>query len=423
MSNIADLARPPEPAASKGLRSQGAIGVAFGLGAEFTWGFLPLYLKAVASVPAVEVLAHRVIWSLLLLAALVVAMRRWQPLVRLARDPRTLMLLGLTSLLIGVNWLIYIWAVNSGHVLETSLGYFINPLVNVALGVLVLRERLRKAQIGAVSLAALGVAILAIAQGSLPWISLALAFSFSLYGLIRKMAPADPLTGLLAETALLAPVALVYLAMIGGGSFAAGSLSIDLLLILSGVVTAAPLLMFAAAGKRLRYATLGLLQYIAPTIQFLLAVLLFKEELGTAHLVTFACIWIGLAIYAADAVRAARRAGRCAGGRPSRTEACAAGLESSRIRSASRASRRTSAASPGLRPARARPRRRRRSGGTIAAAARTSRRWSGPAAGSKGAVRMMVRNSPITGDGSSRGATDVKRAWSSASEPGAPVAP
>ena len=308
MSNIADLARPPEPAASKGLRSQGAIGVAFGLGAYFTWGFLPLYLKAVASVPAVEVLAHRVIWSLLLLAALVVAMRRWQPLVRLARDPRTLMLLGLTSLLIGVNWLIYIWAVNSGHVLETSLGYFINPLVNVALGVLVLRERLRKAQIGAVSLAALGVAILAIAQGSLPWISLALAFSFSLYGLIRKMATADPLTGLLAETALLAPVALAYLAMIGGGRFGAGSLSIDLLLILSGVVTAAPLLMFAAAGKRLRYATLGLLQYIAPTIQFLLAVLLFKEELGTAHLVTFACIWVGLAIYAADAVRVTRRA-------------------------------------------------------------------------------------------------------------------
>jgi len=309
MSNIADLVRPiPEQADPKGLRSRGAAGVALGLGAYFTWGFLPLYLKAVASVPAVEVLAHRVIWSLLLLALLVAAMRRWKPLIALARDPRTLLLLGLTSLLIGVNWLIYIWAVNSSHVLETSLGYFINPLVNVALGVIVLRERLRKAQIGAVSLAALGVAILAVAQGSLPWISLALAFSFSLYGLIRKMAPADPLTGLLAETALLAPIALIYLATIGGGSFGEQGLSIDVLLILSGLVTAAPLLMFAAAGKRLRYATLGLLQYIAPTIQFLLAVLLFKEALGTAHIVTFAFIWIGLAIYAADAVRTARRA-------------------------------------------------------------------------------------------------------------------
>ena len=308
MSNIADLARPlPADAEVKPLRNEAALGVLFGLGAYFTWGFLPLYLKTLVSVPATEVLAHRVIWSLLLLAAVVAAMRRWQPLVALARDPRTIVLLGITSLLIGVNWLIYIWAVNSGHVLETSLGYFINPLVNVALGVIVLGERLRKAQVGAVSLAAAGVVILAVAQGSLPWISLALAFSFSLYGLIRKMAPADPLTGLLAETALLAPLALIYLVTLGGGSFGQSG-SIDLLLILSGAVTAAPLLMFAAAGKRLRYATLGLLQYIAPTIQFLLAILLFREPLSAAHLVTFACIWIGLAVYAADAVRVARRA-------------------------------------------------------------------------------------------------------------------
>lgn len=308
MSNIADLARPiPAGAAPGPLRSDAAVGVVFGLGAYFIWGFLPLYMKAVASVPAPEVLAHRIIWSLLLLAGLVAARRRWQPLLALARDPRTIFLLGITALLIGVNWLIYIWAVNSGHVLDTSLGYFINPLVNVALGVVVLRERLRKAQVGAVLLATLGVGTLAVAQGSLPWISLALAFSFSLYGLIRKMAPADPLTGLLAETALLAPLALIYLATFGGGSFGR-STSIDLLLVLSGLATAAPLLMFAAAGKRLRYATLGVLQYIAPTIQFLLAVLLFEEPLSAAHVVTFACIWAGLAIYAADAVAAVRRA-------------------------------------------------------------------------------------------------------------------
>jgi chloramphenicol-sensitive protein RarD len=308
MSNIADLARPiPAQVDPRSLRSDAAMGVAFGLTAYFTWGFLPLYLKLLGNVPAPEVLAHRILWSVLLLAGLVAAMRRWQPLVALARDPRTIVLLGFTALLIGVNWLIYIWAVNAGHVLETSLGYFINPLVNVALGVIVLRERLRKAQIGAVTLAATGVAILAVAQGSLPWISLALAFSFSLYGLIRKMAPADPLTGLLAETALLAPLALIYLATLGAGSFGQSG-STDALLILSGLVTAAPLLLFAAAGKRLRYATLGLLQYVAPTIQFLLAVLLFKEPLSGAHLVTFACIWIGLAVYAADAVRVARRA-------------------------------------------------------------------------------------------------------------------
>jgi len=308
VSNIADLARPIAAGADSGApRNEAALGVVLGLGAYLTWGFLPLYMKAVASVPAPDILAHRVIWSLLLLVGVVAVMRRWQPLAALARDPRTLGLLGLTALLIGVNWLIYIWAVNSGHVLETSLGYFINPLVNVALGVIVLGERLRKAQIGAVSLAAAGVVILAVAQGSLPWISLALAFSFSLYGLIRKMAPADPLTGLLAETALLAPLALIYLVTLGGGSFGQSG-SIDLLLILSGAVTAAPLLMFAAAGKRLRYATLGLLQYIAPTIQFLLAILLFREPLSAAHLVTFACIWIGLAVYAVDAVRVARRA-------------------------------------------------------------------------------------------------------------------
>jgi chloramphenicol-sensitive protein RarD len=308
VSNIADLARPIAAEAEiSAPRNEAALGVVLGLGAYLTWGFLPLYMKAVASVPAPDILAHRVIWSLLLLVGVVAVMRRWQPLAALARDPRTLGLLGLTALLIGVNWLTYIWAVNAGHVLETSLGYFINPLVNVALGVFVLRERLRPAQVGAVGLAATGVIILAIAQGSLPWISLALAFSFSLYGLIRKMAPADPLTGLLAETALLAPLSLIYLATLGAGSFGK-SASIDALLIFSGLATALPLLLFAAAGKRLRYATLGLLQYLAPTIQFLLAVLLFKEPLSGAHLITFACIWGGLAIYAADAVRAARRA-------------------------------------------------------------------------------------------------------------------
>lgn len=298
------IATPPAAAAG----SEAAIGVGLGLGAYLIWGFLPLYMKAVGSVPATEILAHRIFWSVLLLGGVVTALRRWSAIAALLRAPRTLGVLLLTALLIAGNWLTYIWAVNAGHVLDTSLGYFINPLVNVALGVLVLRERLRRAQLAAVALAGIGVASLAIAVGSLPWISLVLAFSFGLYGLLRKIAPVDPLTGLFAETALLAPLCLAYLgwlAAAGASSFGA-SAGIDLLLVLSGLLTAAPLLMFAAAGKRLRYATVGLLQYVAPTIQFLLAVFLYGEALTGAHLVTFALIWAGLAIYAADALRAAR---------------------------------------------------------------------------------------------------------------------
>lgn len=283
-----------------------AIGVAFGLGAYLSWGFLPLYLKAVGTVAAPEILAHRILWSVLLLAGLAVALGRGPQLRALAARPRTLAVLGLTAVLIGANWLLYIWAVGAGRVLETSLGYFINPLVNVALGILVLRERLRRAQAAAVALAALGVGLLAVAQGGLPWVALALAFSFSLYGLLRKMAPVDPLTGLLAETALLAPLALLYLAAFGAHDFGAAP-GLDALLVLSGLVTAAPLLLFAGAAKRLRYATMGLLQYIAPTIQFLLAVLLFGETLTGAHIVTFAFIWAGLALYAGDAVRSAAK--------------------------------------------------------------------------------------------------------------------
>lgn len=300
---------PAEPAGTAA-RREAAIGVALGIGAYLSWGFLPIYLKAVGSVPAPEILAHRILWSLLLVAGVVVLARRGAAVSALLRAPRTIGLLAVTAMLIGINWLTYIWAVNAGHVLETSLGYFINPLVNVALGVIVLGERLRRPQVAAVALAAVGVTILAVAQGSLPWISLVLAFSFGLYGLLRKMAPVDPLTGLLGETALLAPLCLFYLlwlASLGTGSFGA-STGIDVLLVLSGLVTAVPLLMFAAAGKRLRYATIGLLQYIAPTIQFLLAVLLYGEALTAAHLVTFGFIWAGLALYAADALREARRA-------------------------------------------------------------------------------------------------------------------
>jgi chloramphenicol-sensitive protein RarD len=284
------------------------LGVVLGLGAYLSWGFLPIYMKAVGAVAAPEILAHRILWSVVLLLGVVAILRRWPAVATLIRAPRTLAVLALTALLIGGNWLTYIWAVNAGFVLETSLGYFVTPLLNVALGVFFLRERLRPAQTAAVGFAVAGVALLTIAQGGLPWISLFLALSFSVYGLLRKIAPVDPLTGLLAETALLAPLSLAYIAAYGAHDFGTDA-GLDTLLILSGVITAAPLLMFAAAAKRLRYATLGLLQYLAPTIQFLLAILLYREPLTGAHIATFAFIWAGLALYAVDSVRAARQAG------------------------------------------------------------------------------------------------------------------
>ena len=285
-----------------------AAGLVLGLGAYLMWGLLPAFLKTLGHVPPVEVLAHRVLWSALLLAVVVTALRRWPQVRQAFAAPRLLAILFGTAALIGANWLLYIWAVNSGQVLETSLGYFINPLLNVALGMLVLGERLGRVQLAAVLLALAGVLYLTIMQGALPWIALALAASFGLYGLLRKLAPVDALTGLLVETLLLAPVALLFVGQAqatGTGSFG-GDASTSLLLMSAGAVTAVPLLMFAGAAKRLRFATLGLLQYVAPTMQFLLAVLVYKEPLTSAHLVAFALIWSGLALFAADALAAER---------------------------------------------------------------------------------------------------------------------
>lgn len=270
-------------------------GLLLGVGAYVSWGLLPLYLHLLTGVPALQVLAHRVVWSLLLLAAIVLAMRRAGPILAAARG-RTLLLLCASAALIAVNWLVYIFAVQSGHVLEASLGYFINPLLNVALGMIVLGERIGTLQKAAVTVAALGVAVLAIAGGGALWISLTLAFSFGVYGLIRKVAAIDALGGLTVETALLVGPALAVLWLSPAPVFGRGT--IDLLLVLAGAVTAAPLLMFAAAARQLRYSTLGLLQYLAPTLQFLLAVLVFHEPLRAAHLVTFALIWTGCALYA-----------------------------------------------------------------------------------------------------------------------------
>jgi chloramphenicol-sensitive protein RarD len=283
-------------------------GLVLGVAAYVSWGLLPLYLKLLHTVPSLQVLSHRVVWSLLLLAVIVVALRRVRAIWAAARG-RTLGLLCASAALIAVNWLVYIWAVQHAHVLEASLGYFINPLVNVALGVVVLGERVSRVQWVAVTIAAAGVVVLATNGGGQLWISIALALSFGFYGLVRKVAAIDALGGLTVETLLLGPVALGVIWWAGAhGQGAWGhDARLDTLLVLAGAVTAAPLLMFAAAARRLRYATMGLLQYLAPTLQFLQAVLLFGEPLSPVHFVTFALIWTGCALYAFDSVRAARR--------------------------------------------------------------------------------------------------------------------
>ncbi len=289
---------------------QAHLGVAAALGAFTAWGLGPLYFKAVAFVPALEVLAHRALWSVLLLLLVLAALGRLRRTVAQLALPGVLPRLLVTTLLISSNWLVFIYAVNSARVLEISLGYYINPLVNVLLGLLVLRERLSLPAALAVALAAAGVANLAWQTAGFPWVSLFLAFSFGIYGLVRKLTPVGPLEGLAVETALVAPLALGYLAWLGladSGHFAAAGLGVSLLLVLAGPVTAVPLVLFAAGAKRLRYATIGFLQYLAPSMHFALAVLVFAEPFDTAQLVTFACIWAALAIFTADSLRRHRR--------------------------------------------------------------------------------------------------------------------
>ena len=278
-------------------------GFAAALGAYGAWGLFPLYFKALRQVPALEILAHRIVWSAVFLAVLVTVTGRTGEL-RGSFPPGRRLVYVASTLLIAANWLIFIWAVNVGHVLEASLGYFINPLVNVLLGVVFLRESLSRRQLGAVSLAALGVLALVARVGHVPWISLSLAATFGLYGLVRKRAHIPPVTGLLIETLVLAPVALGYLALLGiegSGAFGHGTLT-TALLASAGVVTAVPLIGFAVGVRALRYSTVGLIQYVTPTGQFLLAVLLYREPFTSAHALAFGCIWASLALYSYDAL-------------------------------------------------------------------------------------------------------------------------
>ncbi len=281
-------------------------GICYGLAAFGWWGFVPLYFKAVSGVAPVEVLAHRVLWSLLLLATLLALRGRISLLGKLLRDRRTLAVLALTTLLIAANWLVFIWAVANDRVLQASFGYFVTPLLNVLLGVIVLRERLRRLQAAAVLLAGLGVLWLSVRLGGLPLVSLALAGSFSLYGLLRKLIRPDGTLGLAAETLLLAPAALAWLLLReqgAGTAFLHGGAGTAWLLAAGGIVTALPLIWFAEAARRLRYATVGFLQYLSPTLQFLLAVVLFHEPFTASHAVAFGLIWAALGLYSWDALR------------------------------------------------------------------------------------------------------------------------
>ncbi len=277
-----------------------------GLGAYSLWGLFPLFFHQLRHVASSEVLLHRIVWSFVFCLCILL-IKGWWPRLRAAFHSRQLMPgLMLSSLLISANWLIYIWAVAQGRVLESSLGYFITPLVSVFLARVVLKERMNHWQTLAVVLAAIGVAWLLLRLGYLPWVSLALAFTFGLYGLARKHLPIDTLTGLSVETALLTPLALAYalwLALTGEQSFLVVDKSTDLLLLACGIVTAIPLLLFAAAARRLTLTALGFMMYVNPTLQFLIALLVLQEPLSNDMLVAFVFIWLALLIFSFGVTR------------------------------------------------------------------------------------------------------------------------
>jgi chloramphenicol-sensitive protein RarD len=287
-------------------------GLAYGLGAYLAWGFIPAYFKLLSHVPPLTVLAHRVVWSVAFLALLLTLMRKWGEVRDALRRRRTMLALLCSTVLIATNWYVFIWAIDHGRLLEASLGYFINPLVNVLLGIVVLRERLTAGQLVGLALATAGVANMTIGAGGVPWVALSLAVSFAFYGLLRKTAPVAPLAGLSIETAFLFPLALAV--VLGAVPVPAGHDAAEMsrrtyaLLSAAGVITAVPLLWFAAGARRLRLSTMGFIQYLAPTCQFLLAVVAYDEPLSTRKLVSFGLIWAALGAYTLESILRLRAA-------------------------------------------------------------------------------------------------------------------
>jgi chloramphenicol-sensitive protein RarD len=281
------------------------LGFFYGLFAFSIWGFFPIYFKSVSSVDPLEVLAHRIIWSQLILLILLVAMGRINTFIQQLRSPSKWMPLALTALLISINWLVFIWSVAHDHILDSSLGYFINPLFSVVLGLIFLKETLRPIQWLAVFIVSIAIIWKMIQLGHMPYIALTLAFSFGSYGLLRKKIVVDPFTGLAIETFLLSPIALGYLIWLGSQgkmAFLHQSIQIDGLLIFAGVLTTLPLILFAAAAKNLSLISLGIMQYIVPTTSFLIAVFYYHEPFGRHQLVTFALIWIAVIVFTAESI-------------------------------------------------------------------------------------------------------------------------
>ena len=292
-------------------------GLAAGAAAFTIWGLFPVYLHPLRGVPALQVIAHRITWSCLFLVAWLLLRGELGDLRATLARPALLARLALTATLISINWLVYVWAVTHSHVVDTSLGYYINPLVNVLLGVIVLRERLNRAQWTAIGLAALAVLYLALLAGRPPWIAGTLAVSFSLYGFVRKVISVEALPGLTTETLLLMPLAVGYLAWCqwaGSGALTTQGAGVAALLIGSGLITAIPLFLFAYGARLLPYSTVGVLQYIAPSLQLLCGVVLYRESFGPARAAGFALIWAALLIYAVDGLWRARSAARAAPG-------------------------------------------------------------------------------------------------------------
>jgi chloramphenicol-sensitive protein RarD len=278
-------------------------GVFYALGAYLLWGLLPIYWKLLGHVPVFQVLSHRVIWSFIFLGLTIFFTGQWPKFHQAIQHPRVIGIYSLTAISVGLNWFIYVWAVHAGFIIETSLGYFINPLINVLMGVLFLKERLRTGQWAAIAIAASGVIYLTFALGSLPWISLSLAITWAIYALLKKLAPLRSLYGLTLETAVLILPAFIYLSWCetqGTEQFLQHSLSSDLLLIATGLATSSPLLLFASAVSRIPLSLVGILQYIAPTIQFLIGLLIFHEPFSLSRLVGFILIWIALIVYATE---------------------------------------------------------------------------------------------------------------------------
>ncbi len=297
---------PNNQCASSSTTTASRSGIFNALGAYFLWGFAPIYFKLLNEIDSGEILMHRIIWSTVFLLILVLTMKKYSLLISIIKQPKVIANLTLSAGFLAVNWFLFIWAVNNDHLLDASLGYYINPLFNVALGMIFFQERLRKNQLIAVVLAALGVLVQLITLGSLPLISLALAGTFGIYGLLRKKLQIDSFIGLLIESLLMLPIALwywVYYIESSTSNMALNTSSLNVTLIMAGIVTTAPLLCFTAAAKRLTLSTLGFFQYLGPSIMFLLATFYYQETMKPAELITFVFIWTALVVYSFDSLK------------------------------------------------------------------------------------------------------------------------